>query len=260
MCVVFTDLDGTLLDHDTYSFEPALPALAELRARFIPVIFTTSKTRAETEMWRAMAGNSDPFIVENGGAIVDPPEVIVLGTPYASLVAALREASAESACPVRGFADSSAEAIAADTTLPLNQVHLAMLREYDEPFTILDSSRESALLAAIARRGFRHTRGGRFHHILGGNDKATAVARLIARYGRPRTIGIGDGLNDLDFLRLVDHPIVMPSAHAQNLLAALPRAVLAPAPGPGGWSRAVLDAVERHGIQSNVSGEHRDRG
>ena len=31
--VVFSDLDGTLLDHDTYSFEPAADALALLRAR-----------------------------------------------------------------------------------------------------------------------------------------------------------------------------------------------------------------------------------
>lgn len=260
MCVVFTDLDGTLLDDDTYAIEPALAALAELRARAIPVIFTTSKTRAETEMWRVRAGNSDPFIVENGGAIVDPPEVIELGVPYATLVAALHEASAESGCRVRGFADCTAEEITAATALPLDQARLAMRREYDEPFTILDPARESALFAAIARRGFRLTTGNRFHHILGNNDKADAAARLIERYGRPLTIGLGDSLNDIGFLRLVDYPIVMPSPFARQLLAVVPRAVLASESGPRGWSRAALDAIEQSGIQSNVSEERQKRG
>lgn len=260
MCVVFTDLDGTLLDHDTYAIEPALAALAELRARSIPVIFTTSKTRAETEMWRLRAGNTDPFVVENGGAIIDPPEVIEFGAPYATLVAALHAASAESGCRVRGFADCTAEEITASTALPLDQARLAMRREYDEPFTILDSGRQSALYAAIARRGFRLISGGRFHHILGDNDKADAVARLIERYGRPRTIGLGDSLNDVGFLRLVDHAIVIPSLFAHQLLDAVPGAVLASEPGPRGWSRAALDAIEQAGIQSNLSEERQKRG
>ena len=47
--VVFTDLDGTLLDKKTYSFEAAREALTELRARNIPLIVVSSKTRAEIE-------------------------------------------------------------------------------------------------------------------------------------------------------------------------------------------------------------------
>jgi mannosyl-3-phosphoglycerate phosphatase len=31
--VVFTDLDGTLIDHDTYDFKEAKPALDQLRSR-----------------------------------------------------------------------------------------------------------------------------------------------------------------------------------------------------------------------------------
>ena len=45
--IVFTDLDGTLLDHDDYSFEAARPALAKLETLNIPVILTTSKTATE---------------------------------------------------------------------------------------------------------------------------------------------------------------------------------------------------------------------
>ena len=36
--LVFTDLDGTLLDHDDYGFEPALPALHRLAAAQVPLV------------------------------------------------------------------------------------------------------------------------------------------------------------------------------------------------------------------------------
>ena len=42
---IFSDLDGTLLDHDTYGYEPARPALALLGRKNIPLILCSSKTR-----------------------------------------------------------------------------------------------------------------------------------------------------------------------------------------------------------------------
>src|SRR4030067_2555538 len=70
--LVFTDLDGTLLDHRTYSFEPARPALRLLRESAVPLIICTSKTRAEVEEIRASLGNPEPFVVENGGGVFVP--------------------------------------------------------------------------------------------------------------------------------------------------------------------------------------------
>ncbi|WP_340638223.1 hypothetical protein [Salinicola tamaricis] len=45
--LVFTDLDGSLLDHHSYDWQPAAPWLERLAAAGVPVIPTTSKTRAE---------------------------------------------------------------------------------------------------------------------------------------------------------------------------------------------------------------------
>ena len=70
--LVVTDLDGTLLDHETYSYAEAAPALAELRRRGIPLVLASSKTRAEMELLHAELGLSDPFICENGAAICTP--------------------------------------------------------------------------------------------------------------------------------------------------------------------------------------------
>ncbi|MFW6147832.1 MAG: HAD-IIB family hydrolase, partial [Thermodesulfobacteriota bacterium] len=105
--VIFTDLDGTLLDDQTYDFKPALTALKLIRSRKIPLIMVSSKTRAEVELYRRkMAVEDHPFIVENGGAvyfpgsfplpdeytfeIVDGYREVIIGTPLAVLSEKIR--------------------------------------------------------------------------------------------------------------------------------------------------------------------------
>jgi mannosyl-3-phosphoglycerate phosphatase len=252
MRIVITDLDGTLLDHRTYSFQAAEPALAELKRRGIPLILCTSKTRAETERWQDVLGLRHPFIVENGGAVCVPPAyfrferrtAIPLGAPYAELTAVLREASRTSGCRVRGFHEMSIAELAAECGLPLAEAALAKQREFDEPFLVLDPDRQHPLLAAIESLGRCWTRGGRFFHITGDNDKARAVQILTALFvrenGRVETLGLGDGPNDSTFLNAVDHAVLIRSPHLPVLQAHVPRGIATRAEGPQGWNEAVL--------------------
>src|SRR5215211_6339369 len=70
--VVFSDLDGTLLDHETYAFDAARPALDRVERDGIPLVLCSSKTRAEIEPLRAELRNRHPFVSENGGAVFIP--------------------------------------------------------------------------------------------------------------------------------------------------------------------------------------------
>ena len=263
MYLIFTDLDGTLLNHDTYSWEAAVPALNELRRQQVPWVLVTSKTRAEVEHWRHLLENDHPFIVENGAAAFLPagyfsaslPEakrvenydVLEWGTPYAELVADLRAASQSSACPVRGFHEMTAGEVSRLCQMPLDQALLAKQREYDEPFVILDRDRSGALAAAIEAKGRRWTRGGRFWHITGPSDKASAVQALSRLYehmqGEVRTIGLGDGLNDASFLNVVTTPVLIRSCQTEELRTLVPRGTVADPPGPAGWNAAVLKLI-----------------
>jgi mannosyl-3-phosphoglycerate phosphatase len=263
MDIVFTDLDGTLLDRDTYSWEAARPALDRLKRQGIPWVLVTSKTCAEVEFWRRCLGNAHPFIVENGAAAyvpldyfpsavrggrrLDAYEALEWGTPYEELVADLRGASQASQCRVRGFHEMTPDEVARLSNLPLKQAVLAKQREYDEPFLILDPDRAGALAAAIEARGKQWTRGGRFWHILGANDKALAVGALSALFERGnapvRTIGLGDGLNDVSFLNVVDAAVLIRSPQAAELKAAVPRGVVTDRPGPAGWNAAILALI-----------------
>ncbi len=259
MDVVFSDLDGTLLDAETYSYEGAAAGMALLRSRAVPLVLCTSKTRSEVEYWRERMGNRDPFVVENGGAVYLPAgyfgvsqresrrrgdyQVWQSGTEYAELVQALEEASAKAGCRVRGFHQMAAGEVGALCGLSPAHAQLAKEREFDEPFVILDPEREGALAAAIEAAGRHYTRGGRFGHIMGNNDKAAAVRTLVEGYReldpRVRTIGLGDGLNDASFLNVVDVPVLIRSAGLERLQAAVPRGQATALPGPLGWSEAI---------------------
>ncbi len=260
--LVFTDLDGTLLDHNTYSFEPALPALRALKSREIPLLICTSKTGAEIEKYRKLLGNDHPFISENGGGIFIPEgyfsrefdydkringyTVIELGTPHEALSEVLKSISGETGIRIKGVSDMSVPEIVEHTGLDEESAKLAGKRDYSEPFVIYgDEDDIETVRGQIKRRGYNYTRGGRFHHILGENDKGKAVRILTGLYEREagglETIGIGDSLNDLPMLETVDIPVLVqkPDGGYDSGIE-LENTIYADGAGPCGWNSAIL--------------------
>ena len=68
--LVFSDLDGTLLDSHSYDWQPAAPWLSRLHEANIPVILCSSKTSAEMLYLQKMLGLQGlPLIAENGAVI-----------------------------------------------------------------------------------------------------------------------------------------------------------------------------------------------
>jgi mannosyl-3-phosphoglycerate phosphatase len=262
--VIFTDLDGTLLDHDTYEWVAAKPALNHCKQNGIPLIAVSSKTRAEIEVFQQSLGIAAPFISENGGGIYLPkeshperPEGAVseenlwkwsLGPSYGDLVDALNDIRDELGWRILGFSDMTSEEISNYTGLDPETSHLAALREYDEPFIIAEPVEKdvTVLEKAAERRGFKITEGGRFYHIHGKKDKGEAVKRLILWYKRsqPRliTIALGDSPTDFSMLEQVDYPVLIRSSvHFPGLQNRIPGLKVTDDMGPVGWNSAVLD-------------------
>jgi len=249
-----------LIDHDTYSWEAAEEAIDKLKAEGIPIIPCTSKTRREIDFYRKRMGLADPFISENGGAIFIPGDyfdfrfeydkelegykVIELGRPYAEIRRALDEM--RSFGDIVGFGDMSAEEVAEDAGLSLEEARMAKEREYDEAFKF--SGDEDGLKKAIKKAGLNWTKGGRYWHIMGENDKGKAVktlARLFEKkLGPVRTVGLGDSPNDLSMLRAVDVPIlVQKKDRSYDARVDVSDLIKARAPGPEGWNDEVLKLV-----------------
>lgn len=262
--IVFTDLDGTLLDHATYSWEPALPALRLLRERQIPLVFCSSKTRTEIEHYRRELDNHDPFISENGGGIFIPGgyfdlsvlpsepvitktagwEIIRLGAPYHRLRRAIRRLR-EEGFTLTGFGDMTVAEIAALTGLTPEQSAMARERDFDEPFIFNgDRAGIERLRERVRAMGLQLTMGA-FPHLLGGSNKGVAFEMLASLYraklGEIVTIALGDSLNDLPMLQCADQPVIIrtPEGRRHSALA-VPNAIITRGEGPQGWNEAIL--------------------
>jgi len=260
--VIFSDLDGTLLDNETYCFQAAAKALDIVSSKNIPLVLCSSKTPKEIELYKRLLDNNCPFISENGGGIfipntyfstefaydreVDGYKVIDLGASREILSATLRSISKETGIQIKGFSDMNVSEIAHLTALDEDRAKLAIVRDHSEPFIILEDEKYAATIEdKINLKGYRHTKGGRFHHILGENDKGKAVKILSNLYKSEfrdiKTVGLGDSLNDLPMLKAVDIPILVqkpggsydPKIKVSNL-------IYADGIGPCGWNSSIL--------------------
>ncbi len=273
--VVFTDLDGTLLDKSTYECEEAVPALDLCKRLDIPVILASSKTRTEINLIRSELSISAPFISENGGGIFVaantfedlPPGGFYdkglwkwsLGLPYSHLVQALRQIRKELDLNIIGFSDMNLKEISDITGLDPEASYWATLREHDEPFVIVDENPpdRKVLFDAAARRGLTVISGGRFYHLQGNNNKGQATRMVISWYRKHHSnvvsIALGDSPNDLSMLEQVDFPVLVRSQRDSGKLTRhIPRMRHTHEMGPKGWNSVVLDILSNKEEKGNA--------
>ncbi len=264
--VIFTDLDGTLLDVKTYRYDAARPALDLIREQRIPLILCTSKTRAEVEPLRKALDNPHPFIVENGGALYIPEDyfkqapanaslrdgfhVIEFGVPYAQLRQGLQRIEKQVGIPLRGFGDLTLEEIAQQTGLPHHEAELARRREYDEPFLIGNNTKSlEEIREAAAQLGLTVVSGGPFLHLVGGTDRGRACCLLIDLYrqerGDVRTAALGNGWNDLPMLEAVEHPfLIQPTDGSHQNGLKVENLTHLKGTGPEAWKEGVFGLLK----------------
>ena len=66
--LIFTDLDGCLLNKADYRYDDALPVLQRLSVAQIPVVLCSSKTRSEmSALQEELSLSGSPMTCENGG-------------------------------------------------------------------------------------------------------------------------------------------------------------------------------------------------
>lgn len=223
--VIFSDLDGTLLD-ENYSFDAVRPVVARLNALKVPIVLCSSKTRLEIEYFRTKLKINDPFISENGAAIYVPTDyfkvegqkwtkqtkkydIVELGIPYSVIRKKFDKIRKNCGNEILGFGDMTIEEIAKETGLTIQLAELAKQREYTEPFRCKKLG-EAELFAAIRKEGLRFTIGGKFYHLMGNHNKGKAVMLLkrlfLTKFKRIITVGVGNHTNDTEMLLVADYP------------------------------------------------------
>jgi mannosyl-3-phosphoglycerate phosphatase len=195
--VIFTDLDGTLLEEDGSLSGDVRDFLDVLRPRGVRVVPLTSKTRLELCRWLDDLGGERWGAFENGAGLMTPTGIEILpgALPVDRLRGILRDVRDETRLAIRSVEEMPDEELAERTGLPPPRIPLVRAREFDLPFCAPEGAEEAIARALQRRPGTRLTRGDRFFHLLGRHDKADALRRLVEPLRPSRTIGLGDAPN-----------------------------------------------------------------
>ncbi len=268
--LVITDLDGSLLNHNSYAMDAAIPAISLLQQKHIPIIFNTSKTFAESIALQQTLNIDTPLIVENGSAIYLPRSqfaephcidaakqltqqkdywCIQLGKPQAEIRQILDSLSLP-ADSYQLLSECSVQQVMQLTGLAEADALQAMHRDYSEPLLWLaDDAQREAFEQLLEAQGLNTLQGGRFIHVLGNCDKGRASQKLKCLYTTcnttVKTIVLGDSPNDAAMLSMADISVMIKSPSNQALQSLLVPHIRTRQAAPDGWAEAIEKALSK---------------
>ncbi|PKL41195.1 MAG: hypothetical protein CVV44_00730 [Spirochaetae bacterium HGW-Spirochaetae-1] len=257
--IVFSDLDGTLLDHNTYSHAGAQEGIDLLRERSVPLVLVSSKTLPEMTELHSMLGLGSPFVFENGGGIAWPHDsstgkplrVEFQGLPERELRDKFNMLNTVIPVPVKSILDMSIEEVMERTGLPHKRAALARERRSSIPFILqekhdIDFFELEKINIKLYEQGLAITKGGRFLHLISrGSTKGSAVRKIISSYTLLHekedvvTMGVGDSENDIPMLKEVDRPCLVRKHDGSIIQTGLPEVFITKNIGPAGFTEAV---------------------
>lgn len=260
--LVFTDLDGTLLNHSDYSFAPAKEALSLLKSLAIPLIIATSKTFSEVVKIQKELKIRQPFIVENGAGIFIPSDC-VLAKEVAFKDEWIKISKARSyielrlffthmkrSYSIKGFGDMSVDEVMQHTRLQREESISAMKRDFSEPFLMQDERELEALKRDANEEGYDIVRGGRFFHLVSLlQDKANAMLTLAHMYEEYYNqkcikIALGDSANDFTMIKKADIGVLVPLYDGSFSAIGNANIKRADYPGPKGWNSSIAEIFD----------------
>ena len=256
--IIFTDLDGTLLDHADYNTNNISELLQQLQNAHIPVVFNTSKTFCEVIELKNDLNIRQPFIVENGAAVFIPEDYFELkpigckkvgaywcyamAKPLSSLLNDLNTLKADYKAHYKLFSDLSSEQISELTGLNDAQARRAQTRDYSDPlYWYGNDELLTAFVNDVEALGYDIKIGGRFIHIAKNTDKSAAQQWLVKQFThhfrKPLTvIALGDSDNDKQMLEHANIAIIIANpASKKPVKLSHNKARYSQSPAPLGW-------------------------
>ena len=267
--VVFTDIDGTLIDLISGKYGESDKLIYTLRENNVPIVLCSAKTFAEQNKIRDDLGLMDPFIVENGGAIIIPKNyfdfqfdieqnrikeeqgyiIIELGESTREIRTKLAEIKKKLKIEFKGVADVSIEELSRLATMPIDYAKRMSEREYGETILQIKKSDIPTFTTSIEKMGIKVIHGGRFFDVTIGTDKGKAVSILINLFRKKyrnqiKFFGVGDSANDASMLKLMDVPMVVQKPDSSWSELEIKNVIRLKGIGPEGWKSAFDKIME----------------
>lgn len=250
--IIFSDLDGCLLNKHDYQWRDAKQCLLQLRDRGVPLVLSSSKTVAEIEAIAAeIPCVNSPFISENGGAIcwrslatAGDPEIQCAGVPRSEILDLLSQLKSQ--FQFRSFRDLGLSGVMESTSLDADKAAAAMKRQSTEPLLWDDSADQRTEFEQILQQHeLTLTKGGRFWHVAGKISKGDALQKVVERYHAPGAVvaAIGDSQIDQSMLDAANVPIGIRVNGILSVNVPCPPGIVPQSEGARGWAEAVTELL-----------------
>ena len=261
--LIFTDLDGSLLNHNNFEFKEIKDFILNCISNGTKIIPNTSKTEEEIQVFLEQLGQNLPFVVENGAAIHNldlvHPKIKFKNNSiiFSRLLSEILEQFKKN-IPIdfqkRCFFLKDMSFIEQMKILGLNRKYLpfALNRYYSMPL-VFDGSKEiiNEFTSLLKKIGMKLHEGGRIYNISDDCSKGKAMTTLIEILEndldyKTHTIVIGDSPNDISMLNVCDQPCIIPLPNKNNLYHLKDNKIIrATQSAPLGWEEVVRASLKK---------------
>ena len=254
--LIFTDLDGSLLDRDTFKFDEIKDYIRQLISKGIFIIPNTSKTEKEILEFINDLGSSLPFISENGAAIngldllnANFPKKLILSREKADLFNIFKDTvprNLQNKCKWLSDMDKKKQSLIFG--LKDKKLSMALDRQYTIPFLFDGTKNEKNELSKIIKNQDLYLQdGGRVINLTDKVNKANALKVFVRFFEKDninvKTIAVGDNYNDLDMLKTSDFPCLVFNDKFTLDEIPISNLITSDKPSPEGWADVIKMAL-----------------
>ena len=260
--IIFTDLDGSLLDKDTFKFDEIEDYFKDLISGGVKIIPNSSKTEAELLDFNKQYNLNLPFISENGSSIhglnlihKDLPNKISISRPADQIISIYNEIIPNNLKQKINFIlKLKLEEQKKIFGLPSTKMMLASKRNYSLPIQFMGNEIEKKEFFKIINNvGLTVQTGGRIMNICDNVNKSKAMSKALRLISKELddeiiTIGVGDNENDIEMIKQTNHPCLVKNDNFNSSLINIDNLIKSSEPSPLGWADVIKTAIQK--IQS----------
>ena len=256
--LIFTDLDGSLLDRDTFKFDEIKDYLKKLLSKGIFIIPNTSKTEKEILEFNNELGSNLPYISENGAAIngldllnSNLPKELILSRDKNNLINIFKKSVPENLqnkCKWLSEMDKKKQSLIFG--LEDEKLKMALDRKYTIPFVFEgNKNAKNKLFKIVKNKGLALQEGGRVINLTDKVNKAKALQVFVRFFKKNnkevKTIAVGDNYNDLDMLKTSDFPCLVFNDKFTLDEIPIKNLIITNKPSPVGWADVIKMALAK---------------
>ena len=257
--LIFTDLDGSLLDKETFKFDVIKDYFKELVRNGIIIIPNSSKTEAELLDFNEQNNLDLSFITENGSSIhglnkihQNLPDKIIISRTIDEIRNIYEEnISLDFKNKITHILELEIEVQQKILGLPLDKIKLAIKRNHSLPIKFNGTKIEkNEFIKIMNNSGLTIQTGGRIMNICDNVNKSKAISKTIELINTKMndqivTIGVGDNQNDIEMLRHTDYACLVKNDNFDSSLINIEKLIKSSEPSPQGWADVIKMALQK---------------